>query len=367
MYNLLTPFAIEVFEPIAKWLALGVIGVALILGVLVYFIKKDLFAKTAKILAFSVFLFLLVLGISCLCMEIGKKYNQDYLGSNPIDTAKFLLIPLTIFLFLLLASAIVLALTVKKSSPEMVKANLKKATTVCGIVCLVALIVVGVLLGVYFEKIKDWYPTLNNTVLYISSALIVIILIALTFLLNNNDKPFDTRCIAFAGITVAMSFGLSYVKLWEMPQGGSVTLMSLLPVMIFSYFYGTKKGVFVCFIYGVLQAVQDPWIIHPAQFLLDYPLAFAAIGLTGAFSKIKAFEKMPQISFLLGGILAGLTRFVSHVLSGVFAFPSPDMSPWIFSLGYNSFVFVDLAIVLVAGVIVFSSKAFLKEMNKIND
>jgi len=43
------------------------------------------------------------------------------------------------------------------------------------------------------------------------------------------------------------------------------------------------------------------------------------------------------------------------------------MSPWIFSLGYNSFVFVDLAIVLVAGVIVFSSKAFLKEMNKIND
>ena len=167
-----------------------------------------------------------------------------------------------------------------------------------------------------------------------------------------------------AGITVAMSFGLSYIKLWEMPQGGSVTLMSLLPIMIFSYVYGTKKGVFVCFIYGVLQAIQDPWIIHPAQFLLDYPIAFAFIGLSGAFAKIKKLENLPQVSFLLGGILASVLRFLSHFLSGVFAFPSADMSPYIFSLAYNSFVFVDIAIVLIAGAIVFSSKAFMKELNK---
>ena len=164
-----------------------------------------------------------------------------------------------------------------------------------------------------------------------------------------------------------MSFGLSYVKIFEMPQGGSITLFSLLPIMIFSFIYGTKKGVFVCFIYGVLQAIQDPWIIHPAQFLLDYPVAFAAIGLSGAFAKIKVFEKLPQVSFLLGGILSASIRFFSHVLSGVFAFSSTyagDLNSWLYSLGYNSFVFIDMAIVLAIGVIVFSSKAFMNELKK---
>ncbi|MBR2384770.1 MAG: energy-coupled thiamine transporter ThiT, partial [Clostridia bacterium] len=68
---------------------------------------------------------------------------------------------------------------------------------------------------------------------------------------------------------VALSFALSYIKLFEMPQGGSVTLFSMLPIMLFSYIYGMKKGLLVGVIYGLLQAVQDPYIIHPAQFLLD--------------------------------------------------------------------------------------------------
>jgi thiamine transporter len=136
--------------------------------------------------------------------------------------------------------------------------------------------------------------------------------------------------------------------------------------MIFSYVYGTKKGVLVCFIYGVLQAIQDPWLIHPAQFLLDYPVAFSAIGLSGAFANLKPFEKIPQASFLLGGILGGSFRFISHVLSGVFAFSTyaGELNPWIYSLGYNSFVFIDIAIALIAGALVFSSKTFMKELKK---
>jgi thiamine transporter len=112
--------------------------------------------------------------------------------------------------------------------------------------------------------------------------------------------------------------------------------------------------------------VQDPWIIHPAQFLLDYPIAFSAIGLSGMFSQIKRLNKLPQVAFLLGGILSGAVRFLSHVLSGVFAFEAyaAGLNPWLYSLAYNSFVFVDLAIVLAIGAIVFSSKAFIKELKK---
>ena len=368
MLNLLTPFAIEVFEPIAKWLAIGAVGAVIIAGLLVFLLKKDAFPKFAKYALFGLFVFLLILGLTSLILEIAKKYSQAYADENGLDTlavATHVLIPIACLLLLLLATAIVTVILAKKATPEKVKSVTKKCLTIFGTIDLIALIVTGVLMAIYFETVKDWYETLNQPVLYIASALLVITLVALAFILDKSEKPFDTRCIAMAGITVAMSFGLSYIKLWEMPQGGSITLCSLLPIMIFSYIYGTKKGVFVCFIYGVLQAIQDPWIIHPAQFLLDYPIAFATIGLTGIFAN--NFKNLPQIGFLLGGIVASVARFISHVLSGVFAFASTyagDLDSWLYSLGYNSFVFIDIAIVLVIGVIVFSSKAFVKELNK---
>ena len=368
---LLITFAIEVFEPIAKWLALAVVAIAVIGGLIVFFVKKESFTKYVKIALFTLCVFLLVLGIACLIMEIAKKYSPAYAEENGIDPkiiATYLLIPITFLLFLLLATAISTAIIVKKSSQEHLSNNFKKCLTCWGIIDLIGVVAVGVLLAIYFEKVKDWYPTLNQAILYISSALLIIVVCVLAFVLDKNKKPFNTRCIAMAGITIAMSFGLSYIKLWEMPQGGSITLFSLLPIMIFSYIYGTKKGLFVCFVYGILQAIQDPWIIHPAQFLLDYPVAFATIGLSGMFANVKAFEKMPQIACLLGGIVASSLRFLSHVLSGVFAFASTyagDLDSWLYSLGYNSFVFVDIAIVLVAVVLVFSSKAFVKELDKI--
>ena len=205
--------------------------------------------------------------------------------------------------------------------------------------------------------------------LYLSAAGVVIVIVALAFLLGRKDKKgFDTRTIAYAAVCIAMSFALSYIKLWEMPQGGSVTLASLLPLMIFSYMFGVKKGVFAGMIYGILQAIQDPWLLHPAQFLLDYPVAFAAIGLAGMFRGVTALENKPQLAFALGGVVASVLRFLCHILSGVFAFSeyAGDQNPWIYSMAYNSFVFIDIAIVLVVGVIVFSSKSFMTFVNKYN-
>lgn len=112
-----------------------------------------------------------------------------------------------------------------------------------------------------------------------------------------------------------------------MSQGGSVTAASLLPLMIYSYMFGVKKGIFAGFIYGVLQAIQDPWLIHPAQFLLDYPVAFACIGIAGLFAKTEKLAKLPQVQFGLGAIAASALRFLCHILSGVFAFPSRCVLP----------------------------------------
>jgi len=334
------------------------------------FTKKRKVLKYVKYALFGLLIYLLATGIAGLILEIAKSFNPNYVEENYMDrqaVTTYIFIPVTCLLVLFMATAIITAVVSKKSAPENVKANTKKAIAICGIVDLCALVGAGVLLAIYFEKVKEWYTTLNQPVLYISAGLVIIAIIVLAFILDDNDKSLDTRCLSLAGITVAMSFGLSYVKIFEMPQGGSVTLFSLLPIMIFSFIYGTKKGVFVCFIYGILQAIQDPWLVHPAQFLLDYPVAFSAIGLTGVFAKLKNFKSMPQISFLFGGIVAGAIRFLSHVLSGVFAFASTyagDVDSWLYSLGYNSFVFIDLAIVLAIGVIVFSSKSFMRELEK---
>lgn len=64
----------------------------------------------------------------------------------------------------------------------------------------------------------------------------------------------------------------------------------MLPLMLFSYMFGIRKGIIVGAIYGVLQAIQDPWIIHPAQFFLDYPIAFAMTGLAGIFKELNVIK-----------------------------------------------------------------------------
>lgn len=373
MSNLLDAYAIDAFLPVAKWLAIGVVAAVVLAGLIVWLVKAKNFTKILKILAFSLFVFLLLLGICCLIMEIVKKFSPEYAEENWLNRQyllTYVLIPLAVLLCSVLASGIALFVNVQKTEPAV---KTKTLATILGAINLALLIVAGIMLAVYYGKnySNDGYfnsetTSVNQPVLYISAALLIVAIIALAFLTDKNKKPLDTRCIAFAGVSVAMSFGLSYIKLFALPQGGSVTLFSLLPVMIFSYVYGTRKGVFICFIYGILQAIQDPWIIHPAQFLLDYPVAFAAIGLSGMFGSIRLNERFPQITFALGGIVASVLRYVSHVFSGVFAFAAyaGDVNPWIYSLGYNSFVFVDIAITLVAGILVFSSKSFVTELKK---
>lgn len=376
MQNLmLSSYAIDKFLPIAKWLIIGAIAIVLLSWLFAYLTKKENIFSVIKSTIIALFFFLLVIGLTCLVMEIAKSYSSSYAEENWLDKnalTKYVLIPITCLIAIILASAIIVAVKTAKNANSGEKLN-KTLLTVLGVINLIAVIVCGILMAVYYDlKIKnDGYynsdtASVNQPVLYIAVVLLIITICALAFLLDKSDKALDTRCLSFAGITIAMSFGLSYIKIFEMPQGGSVTLFSLLPIMIFSFIYGTKKGVLVCFIYGILQAVQDPWIIHPAQFLLDYPIAFAAIGLSGTFAQVKPFEKLPQVSFLAGGIIAGALRFLSHVLSGVFAFEAyaKGLNPWIYSLAYNSFVFVDLAIVLFIGAIVFSSKAFVKELKK---
>lgn len=181
-------------------------------------------------------------------------------------------------------------------------------------------------------------------------AALVIALIVISAL--KKTALFTTRDIAFAAICIALAYALSFIRIYRMPQGGSITPASTLPLMLYAYFFGFKRGIFVGLIYSLLQIIQDPQIYNPFQVLLDYPLAFSAVAATGLF------KRWGKAGFVIGGVTFALFRFLCHFLSGVvfFGIWAPEGMPVaLYSLLYQFYVPVDAAIAVALGVILLSS------------
>jgi len=137
---------------------------------------------------------------------------------------------------------------------------------------------------------------------------------------------------------VSLATVLSYIKIFSLPQGGSVTAASMVPILWLALRRGPKVGLFAATLYGVVQFALGPYIFHPAQVLLDYPIAFGLLGVAGFF------QKRPFIGVTLG--IVG--RFVAHFFSGIifFAIYAPEgMHPAIYSAAYNGgYLLVELVI-----------------------
>ena len=383
----------DTFEPYAIWGTVGIVALLLVAWLIVFFTKRDISSKVAKTMLVCFVFYALVLGIFLLVLEITKKFDSWYLEENYVskDIITYVFIPLLITTVLALGSAITLFVISKKKP-----ASLKKLGAVLGAILLVSVIVSVVMIYMFYSNniVGDGYYTdeeygkLNNFALYLSAGLLVVLAILSAFILGKKDKKeFDTKCITTAGVCVALSFTLSYVKLFELPYGGSITLFSMLPVMIFAYVYGIKKGLIVGLLYGILQAIQDPFIVHPAQFLLDYPIAFAMLGFAGSLTHVNILNGKSCLKFTLSAIIAGALRWLCHVLSGVFAFgayaldalgnqegvfsaigpaSSQTANFWLYSTIYNGYVFVDVLLVIIVGAILFSSKSFKQQVALIN-
>ncbi len=375
-YNLLSStYAIDKVEDYLIYGTIAIFGALFLAGIILAIISKvkknGLFAKYLKIAGISFLIYALIIGLSALIMEIVKHYDSAYLEENYVsaDIISYVFVPALVSVVLFLVSAITLVIINKY------KANkLKLIGIILGAICTASVIATVVLIAIYYtNNILDTsyyyeYGKLNSTMLYVSAGVLLVVVIALAFILDKDKSGFNTRSITLAGICIAMSFCLSYVKFIKLPQGGSITLVSMLPIMLFAYLYGPKKGLLIGFIYGTLQAVQDPFIVHPAQFLLDYSVGYTMVGFAGVF-KLKTLNKLPQIQFVLGATLAGILRFASQTLSGVFAFGAYAFDAgatnlWAYSLAYNSYVLADVLIVAVVGCVLLSSKTVVQEMYK---
>ena len=193
-------------------------------------------------------------------------------------------------------------------------------------------------------------------------------LAAILLAVSRKQQKWTAKMIANGALAIALSFVLSCIRLYRMPTGGSVTLASMLPLMLFAVSYGVGPGLLAGLAYGLLQYLQGGWWLNVWQFILDYLLAFAALGLAGI-----AHNKSDKWMYI-GIPVAALGRAVSAILAGLMwvAGSAPEdlvigstqfSSPLLYSIVYNgTYLVPDTLICLVLAFLV--GKQLVKVMKR---
>ena len=204
----------------------------------------------------------------------------------------------------------------------------------------------------------------------VGSIVLLLALLVIVCIYNRKGNGFNTKNIVFAGICVATSFGLSFLKYSPVTYGGSITLASMVPIMIYAYLFGPVSGIIAGLIYGLLQFIQSPYMFTGTTFLLDFPLAFVSICLMGVSRKL--FKK-DLTGICVGVSLTYLFRFLMHLLSGFIYFANggiwanlPADNMFIYSFLYQiTYLGPDFIISLAVMLTLYFTKT-LKTLEKIS-
>ena len=160
---------------------------------------------------------------------------------------------------------------------------------------------------------------------------------------SNAENVFPTKILAEIVVFVALAGALALVShfFFALPEGGTINL-GMVPIFWLALRRGPKIGIFAGAVLGLVDLAVEPFVVNPIQFVLDYPLAFACLGLAGFFRRFTVSG--PTIGVVVGGTC----RFISHFVSGVVYFSSyapPGLSPAVYSLVYNGTYMIPSIIV----------------------
>ena len=128
---------------------------------------------------------------------------------------------------------------------------------------------------------------------------------------NNKGRNYTVKLTTTA-LMIALAMILDQIKLFSMPQGGSVTLFGTLPIIALGYLLGTRWGLLGGAVTGLLNLIFGGYVIHPVQMILDYVIAFAVMGLSG-------LVRNKRNGLTKGYLLGVACRYICAVLSGVIA------------------------------------------------
>ena len=159
---------------------------------------------------------------------------------------------------------------------------------------------------------------------------------------KSSQRGNQVRVLAEATVMIALASVLYVIRIYTLPEGGSVTLGSMIPLILLSLRRGLKVGVTAGVVLGFVVLYLEPFIFNPIQVLLDYPIAFGALGLAGLL------KRQP----IAGVGLGILGRFFAHFLSGIIFFASfapVGMNPVLYSAIYNG-TYLGIEFVISAGI-----------------
>ena len=193
---------------------------------------------------------------------------------------------------------------------------------------------------------KVFVPTTLGNVLL---AVIILALLAVAVFLARkhcaaHSKKLTAKQLAFCAMAIALGCVLSNIKFFDFPTGGSITLLSMLVACLPGYWFGLGAGLLTGIAAGLLQLAIDPYVLYPMQLLLDYPLAFGALGLSGIFCNAKH-------GLVKGYCLGVFGRYVCSTLSGWLFFGAYAWEGWnplAYSVVYNAiYIFAEAALTLL--------------------
>ena len=191
---------------------------------------------------------------------------------------------------------------------------------------------------------------------------IVLFVVALVFAGKSSEKKkMTTRQLVFCAMAMALAFVTSYVKIFTLPWGGSVTLCSMLFIVLIGNWYGVQAGVLVGLSYAILQFIQEPYVLSFFQVCCDYVLAFAALGVAGFFAGRRH-------GLLKGYIAAVVARGAFHALGGYLYWMDympenfPQSLKGIYPIIYN---YSYLAAEAIITIIIISVPAVMKGLGRV--
>ncbi|MGN0164670.1 MAG: energy-coupled thiamine transporter ThiT [Lachnospiraceae bacterium] len=171
---------------------------------------------------------------------------------------------------------------------------------------------------------------------------------------------FGTKKLVVCAVCIALAYVCSNLKLFEMPYGGSITLFSMFFITYIGYCFGVKTGVLCGLAYGILQLIQDPWLLSPLQVFFDYIFAFAALGFSGLFRNMKdknhetGEKHLSKKGLIIGYAVGAVVRGISHSIGGYMFWMDymPDNFPKsltsIYPIVYNfSFIGAEMLLTIV--------------------